>query len=138
MKTGIILISLLVTAPAAASAPAPNCAAFEAVIDGALKSQAITFANDIGDNSAPRATLSELRIANQWRKIEINLRLMEAAGCPLPTTPITGMEYLTPALTCENARLTAIRGGSTAEPSECNLDSWRKFGAAPASPAGSQ
>jgi len=89
---------------ATTSAGATTCADLEKSVDWSTKLIASEISEGIGDDSAPRATLKEIRISNEWKKIDISINLMAQNKCsPLAYTP-NPANYLTAALNCSMAR----------------------------------
>jgi len=109
----------LATALCALPMCAADCKSFSDTIEHSLKLIAMADTRGIGDNSAPRATLDELRINNNLARIQINLELMKASGCALPKDPIRQSDYMSNALDCSLAEL---KGNSKAP--ECDLTKW--------------
>lgn len=72
------------TKPAAAPAAVPvgTCAKLMRQYDGASMDLAAGFAESVGDNSAPRATLREMENANALSTAKIALDLMRDNRCP--------------------------------------------------------
>ena len=79
------------------------------------------FVEALGDNSAPRATMREMREANDLAIAAMTLQFMRDNKCPLPKrAPNTGT-YLTAALECSKARREA---GATTSPPACQRENW--------------
>jgi hypothetical protein len=96
-----------------------KCAMLAADYDQIEKAMASRWADQIGDNSAPRATLSEMRDANALSQAQIIITLMQANKCALPDHAPSIKKYLSAALACSTARLK-----SGADASECKLQDW--------------
>lgn len=118
--SGVLLGLVLLAAPAA------NCGQFNDVIDSTLKAAAARAAANVGKDVSGSDTAA-------WLSIQVNLQLMEAAGCALPKEPIHLRTYMLPALKCSTARLqqqsAQIRSGSREElptPSECDWSKWQR------------
>lgn len=105
------------------------CETLSAAVDDQIKKAASTFAEGITDNSAPRATMRELQIANSLSLVRINLDLMVQNKCPARKSPVDPMIYLSDALACE----VALQKGDK-EPAACKRDTWQSPHAATASP----
>lgn len=78
-----LLISFAAPAPPPASAPAV-CASLMADWERYERSMGKRYVEGIGDDSAPRAQLREMRTANDLKRAEITLSLMRDNRCPLP------------------------------------------------------
>jgi hypothetical protein len=94
---------------------------------GTLKSQwrsvEITLAElqsgDVGDSSAPRATMRAVQAGNEYGQAQLIFDLMVDHKCPLPGSAPSPMTYYSDALRCDTARL---KGSPSA--SECDYSSW--------------
>jgi hypothetical protein len=84
-------------------------------------------AEEVGDNSAPRATMREMRTANQLMLARITLDLMQASHCQLPTREPVSAAYALPALQCRNA-IMRMQAGQRDLPPECNRENWQRTG----------
>jgi hypothetical protein len=124
------LMLLPVSMPAAAQAgavhaattePIGTCAALMTTYDGASKDMAGNFADSVGDNSAPRATLRAMEDSNSLAQARIALDLMRDNHCPLPKRAPAAAWYMSAALTCENDRLKA---SGTESPPSCDRSKW--------------
>jgi len=89
-------------------------------VEHQLKKSASDFADGITDNSAPRATLREVRTSNSLALARMNIELMGQNKCPPRTKPVDPMIYLGEALDCE----LATQRGEKDSP-KCKLDEWR-------------
>jgi hypothetical protein len=103
-----------------------GCAAFVDTIEYYDKLAAMEEAADVGDTSVYRAQLRELRIANDLRRIDLNLTLMARHNCVLPKEPFAPADYALDASTCELAK-TLRREVALA----CDLNRWRRSATAP-------
>lgn len=129
LLTGWIIVPRAASAQAAPQTDA--CSALEAAIEHGLKLIASDDAKSLGDNSAPRATLSQLKINNQTLLISMHLQLMRDNSCPKRKEPIRLGTYMLPALECENALLQlrlgkevpTIEGSSL--PAACDMTKWK-------------
>ncbi|MBA3942140.1 MAG: hypothetical protein C0520_13100 [Sphingopyxis sp.] len=84
------------------------------------KAMASRWADSIGDNSAPRATLRAMEDANSLSQGSIVVTLMQANRCALPDHAPSIKRYLGAALTCSTDRL---KGG--ADVPSCKMESWQ-------------
>ena len=110
-------------APASASGTKPvgTCEALAADWKRFEQNMADRFAEGVADNSAPRATMREMREANDLALAQMTLQFMRDNRCPLPKRAPSAGTYLTSALECSTARLKA-RGTET--PPECDRSRW--------------
>jgi len=107
-------------APAAAPSLASGiCASLARDYDQIDKALAMTEAEGIGDNSAPRATNRELESSNFLTRASIMVTLMEAHHCALPDHAPSITRYFSPALTCSTDRL------KTEQPESCKMENWQ-------------
>jgi hypothetical protein len=86
------------------------------------------------DNSAPRETLRQQQIGNDYQAIAINLSLAAQAHCASRRVAIVANAYISPALECEHVRTqaetNAMRGATTpptVQP-ECDRSKWKRAG----------
>ena len=130
----IVLIALLatsaqVTAQVRSSAgPAPTagtCSRLALTYDGVSKDLASNFAEGLGDNSAPRATLRAIEDSNSLTQAHMALDLMRDYHCPMPKDAPASAYYLSAALTCDTDRLKA-KGSDT--PDSCDRSKWQRAG----------
>jgi hypothetical protein len=98
-----------------------SCDAFRNVLRSEEKDLARTYWSGVGDNSAPRDAVRQAKMANAWSTITVNLTLMSAAGCGLPTAPIDETTYTTNALECLTAEL---KTDKDAEKNACDRSAW--------------
>lgn len=122
-----ILAIALVGAPEmpayAQTTPAPAagvCADLAGQWDRLEKNLASNSADDIGDNSAPRATLRNIEDLNGMTTASLLYAMMKDNRCPLPKSPPQPGTYLGAALTCATDRL------KTASPDSCKRETWTK------------
>ena len=132
MKYAVILLALttgLAGAPQSllAQTAAPKamalCPGLAFQWDNIEKDLAEREAEGFTDNSAPRATLREMKNANDLTKAQLLFAMMQAGRCPLPDTPPNYIVYFSDALKCGTARL---RG--TKDAPECDRKTWKKLG----------
>ena len=128
------LLALLLLPATPAPARQPNdttvdCAAFDGAIESSLKGLAIAALKLANERSGAETAL--------LLEIQINLQLMQAAGCQLPRQPISSAPYLAAALTCMNARLRqaavaqrARETGKLPELPVCDVSKWQRWRAA--------
>lgn len=111
------------------AAPAGPCRALALAVDSGLKDLAYT---RFGSNarSAPQATQVATEQQNRIAMIGLNLNLMAAHRCPMPTTPISEMTYSLNALQCVTAELDdALGKGDGSKVAKCNRADWKPIGA---------
>lgn len=104
----------------AASASSGVCASLGTEYDGIEKSLASTYAEGVGDDSAPRETNRRVEASNDLMRASMVLTLMQAHHCSLPDHSPSVARYLAPALTCATDRLKG-----TAEPPSCDESTWK-------------
>ena len=125
-----LIIAALLASPVAAFgqvAPKPTdaqatCAAFNASIDLSEKRLSEELADGLTDNSAPRATLRELRALNEWGQIKLAIDLMRDHRCAMPKRVPIETRYITQAIECSRARLT---NRTTSTPPQCDKATWK-------------
>ena len=78
-------------------------------------------ADQIGDNSAPRATLRALEQSNDLALAAMTLQFMRDNRCQLPKRAPSAATYFGAALACSTARL---KQSGTETPAECDRDKW--------------
>lgn len=103
-----------------------GCAAFSGAIESALKQAAADLIEGVADNSAPRASLRELRVANSLATIRINVDLMAQNKCPPRQTPVDTSYYTVDAFTCEMDTRKGVKDAPT-----CNQANWRGMATKP-------
>lgn len=111
-------------AQTAAPTPAPKlstCDALAADWKRLDMNMADRFANSVGDNSAPRATLRAIEEGNDLLKANMTLQFMRDNKCSLPKSPPSGGAYISAALECSTQRL---KVGFEATKSVCDRANW--------------
>ena len=98
------------------------CSKLAADYEGASKQLAMNFAEGAGDNSAVRATMRETRNATVMEKARLTVELMRGNNCKMPTEAPSMERYLSPALECQTALLTAQ---GNAMPAACVMANWQ-------------
>jgi hypothetical protein len=96
------------------------CDALQKAIESEIKEAALSSANGLGDNSAPRATMRQIEIANNLSIIQANIALMAQNKCPPRTAPINPGVYLSEALSCSLAILKSEK-----DPPACDKSTWK-------------
>ena len=119
MRKQILIVAACLLAGTAVPVSAVECDGFLKSIDTSLKLIAMSRAEAIGDNSAPRATLRTLEIANELQLISINVSLMTSNRCTLPSEPIHTGKYLLNALKCSTERIKGV-----ADSPLCDTSKW--------------
>jgi len=100
-------------------------------IEQPLKSIDMARAESIGDNSAPRATLSNLKINGELLLVSMNLQLARDNGCPTRKEPLRTGRYLVAALKCQNDILRASfqkdvsKSAGSEIPTSCETNTWQ-------------
>jgi hypothetical protein len=122
MKNPFLIMTCAIFSASAAAQQA--CKAFEAEIDNSYRTIAMEQQAGLGDNSVPRESLRQAKIANELTSIEIHIRLMAENKCPPLKEPIAASAYFTSALKCGTARLKGQINNSFSTPEECRKESW--------------
>lgn len=123
MKRFLAVAALLAVAQTAWTQT--SCEALSSANELSLKRIAFElFTGDMSDNSAPRATLRELRVNNQLQLIAINLQLMIKANCAMPAQPVDIQAYAGQANACGSA---ISKRGLGARPEECFIEKWQRM-----------
>lgn len=81
------------------------------------------WSTEIGDNSAPRATMRAVQDQNALLKAQIALQLMRDNKCVLPKRAPSGLTYSLDALKCQTEKL---KGNYKAP--ECDSSKWKALG----------
>ena len=121
----IIVAAVLTLTTTAAAQASSACSGFTAAIDDAEKAMSAEHADGATDNSAPRATLREQRIANYLQAAAINLTLMTRHNCAPRKIPVDTRAYFLDALKCENAQMQ--RSSPSESPPECDRAKWQRM-----------
>lgn len=79
----------------------------------------MTFAEGVGDNSAPRETNRQIETSNSLAQGSMIITLMQARHCTPPDHAPSIKRYFSPALTCSTDRLKAE------DPASCKMDNWQ-------------
>lgn len=103
-----------------ATATSGTCTRLYADMEHLKKSLAMNFADGIGDNSAPRATMREAQDQSLMARVRLTMDLMRDNHCRMPTTVPTGVEYASSAISCRTDQMSS---GSLNPPS-CVQDKW--------------
>lgn len=82
-----------------------------------------TWTAEIGDDSAPRATMRAIRDQNSLTKAQIALQLMRDNKCALPKRAPSGLTYSLEAMKCRTEKMT----GNFKAP-ECEINNWKALG----------
>ena len=134
-----LMLGLLASSPSFAQAPSQApiqpaagqkanvsaCESFAQAIEQSLKAIDMAYGDDITDNSAPRATLSNIKVNSQLLLISMNLQLAHDSGCPTRKEPIRTGRYLDAAITCKTDLLAASVKRDKETPASCNTSTWR-------------
>jgi hypothetical protein len=111
-----------ISAPATASTTSGSsavCSQLAGDYDQVEKALAMTFAEGVGDNSAPRETYRQIESSNSLAQANMIITLMEARHCALPDHAPSIKRYFSPALTCSTDRL------KTSQPESCKMENWQ-------------
>lgn len=124
---GVVLVASTTVDSAAAkpvarkaTATSGTCTRLYADMEHLKKSLAMNFADGIGDNSAPRATMREAQDQSLMARVRLTMDLMRDNHCKMPTSVPNGVEYASTAITC---RTDQMHSGSLNPPS-CDQDKW--------------
>jgi hypothetical protein len=123
------------------TAPAKSvCERLNDAVELSFKVIAQEEARSSSDNSAPRATLSAIKINNQLLVVSMNLQLMRDNGCPSKKEPYNQSRYVLPAMTCQTDILKLQLGQEVAKmpglslPASCDFETWKPIGQEPPKP----
>jgi len=83
------------------------CVGYNDEIESNLKRIAMTDAEGIGDNSAPRATMRQQQITGYKTDIQTTLNLMAAQKCKLPKASPNAAKYYSSAMSCQLKNMSA-------------------------------
>lgn len=125
VPAGVPATAQMKSTAAPVGATAGTCAVLMRQYDGASMDLAGGFAESVGDNSAPRATLREMENANALSTAKIALDLMRDNRCPLPKSAPSTATYMNAALTCRTDRFKAT---GTESPESCKRENWKPAG----------
>ena len=90
-------------------------------MNGLGKLLAMNYAEGIGDDSAPRATLRETQYQSLLSRVRMNMDLMRDNRCKLPTSVPTGQEYASDAISC---RSQILKMGLETGDGSCDQSKW--------------
>lgn len=119
----VLAAALLTSTGSAAYAQADTCANLKSRLENSSKSMAMIYADGIGDDSAPRATMRELKELNLKVDQLILLEFMKEHDCEFESAPPSMSLYLSSALECANDQL---QGNYESE--KCKRDNWTPSG----------
>jgi hypothetical protein len=122
--------SQTLAAPAAPATPSGICPSLAREYDGIEKSLASTYAEGIGDDSAPRETNRQVENSNDLMRASMVLTLMQAHHCSLPDHSPSAIRYLSPALSCATDRLKGV-----SQPPSCDQSTWQPISADKSAPS---
>ncbi len=108
-------------APAAAPAPAAICTDGVTTLDQVLKNLSGLWAEGLGDDSAPRATMRAAQKTANYAQAQVVLAQMSQAKCPAYPKVIGELWYLHAAQACEKASAN-FKTGDTLD--ECDKGKW--------------
>jgi hypothetical protein len=107
-------------APVPAAASSGVCASLAHDYDQVEKGMALTWAEGVGDNSAPRDTGRKIEASNFLARASMMLTLMQAHHCQMPDHAPSDGRYMSNALTCSTDLL---RSGADAP--SCKMETWQ-------------
>ena len=117
-----VIVGLAFTGPVVAQDGATRCKALSDGITAAVKEMSYYSASDIGDNSAPRASVRAMQINSRHTEISNRLALMAASRCAPYSGPIGEGAYLLPAMSCLTASM--ARESDEAVKVACDRSTW--------------
>lgn len=114
LAAGTVLISVALAGAATVDAapkprpkphvvPSERCRELASAIDDTVKQMSLLQAQDIGDDSAVRATMRATQVAGKQAEIQNDIALMRATGCAPYAGSLAPSAYLIPAVTCTTA-----------------------------------
>lgn len=113
---------------AASEAPNPQCEALARDYENASKQIAMNDADNLGDDSAVRATMRESQNNGILEKARITVELMQGNKCKMPASAPSGDPYFTQALACKNAKFSQLQAATSLHlelPPECIFSNWK-------------
>ena len=110
--------TFMVSSSALAEEP---CAKLTEAYNQAGKQASLTWADTIGDSSAPRKTMSNIEINSYLLVKLINLQLLIQNKCPVPGEAALYIEYPSDALACSSA----MTKGEKDSP-KCSFSTWKR------------
>lgn len=124
MKIAVVAaaVGLALSGPVVAQEGPARCKALSDGITAAVKEMSYYSASDIGDNSAPRASVRAMQINSRHTEISNRLALMAASRCAPYPGPIGESAYLLPALRCSTASV--ARESDEAVRTACDRSTW--------------
>jgi hypothetical protein len=112
---------LVAAAPAAPTAASGGtCAALRADYANIEKVMAGRSADELTDDSAPRATMRAAQDTADLTRAQLIITLMQANHCALPDHAASDVTYLVPAMTCKTDQMKG-----TASPPSCKIENWQ-------------
>jgi hypothetical protein len=121
IRMGLVLAAVLMAG--CTEKPEPStCKGFADAIDGRMKMAAYDYSDGLMDNSAPRETNRQLRLALAMTEIGIQVQLMGQHKCPPINKPINIDTYFASAIECRG-KLMDWREGKP-RPGECAYETW--------------
>ncbi len=118
----------LAPAPATSAAPPSICKAFGDQIESDLQDLAEIDADEITDNSAPRATMRADRQIVKLETIRANIDLMSAHHCAPYAHTVSSHRYFLPATQCQLDILNSVKAGKSGVPDTCSRANWKPSG----------
>jgi hypothetical protein len=127
-----IVLCLPATDLASAAPPAPVaakepqiCASLRDAIEESEKESSELQNELLLEDSAPRATVEQLKINGEYQLIGANLSLMGQYRCTPFSRAIIGIAYVAPAMQCRADRL---KGATGTRPESCDRTKWTPLG----------
>lgn len=122
IATAIATIGLVFSGPAIAQQASPRCKSLSEGITAAVKEMSYSTASDVGDNSAPRASVRATQINSAHAEVANRITLMTAHRCSPYEGPLGEKAYLLPAMRCVTASIT--RETPEAVRAACDRSAW--------------
>jgi hypothetical protein len=111
---------------AAPSAAAPGvCGALTAAVESAEKDISAETADEVTEDSAPRAAVEEMKINAAYQKAQANIALMAQHHCTPHSHPVEDADLVN-AITCKTDRLNNLLALNTATPGSCDRAKWTR------------
>lgn len=124
-----VVVAVLVAATESGWAQ-PVCQRLESAIRAAEMTMSYELASGLLDNSAPRESARQAKIANAWASVHASLSLMQMNKCPAYSRPISEGAYDSAAMKCYEAVMRRLRENSSGQnlqqAPECKRDSWAR------------
>jgi hypothetical protein len=115
----IMIIACSISTQSVGATVANQCSKLSSEYDFQDRQIALTEAEGLVDDSAPRATVREMENLNRRQQKMTLVEIMRGQNCPLPSSVDGDAQYLPEAMAC---RIASARG--QAEGTECKISNW--------------